>query len=153
MIYAEEILTVLKRNDVNFFSGVPDSILKNFSKVLPEKKNHIIAANEGNAVSLAIGYHLATKKIGCVYLQNSGLSNAINPIISIADKQVYSIPLVLIIGWRGSPQKPDEPQHQTKGKITLQLLKLLKIKYCIIRNRKDLTRFKQLISSSKKIAI
>ena len=150
MIYAEEILTILKKNGVNFFSGVPDSVLKNFSKALPKNKDHIIAANEGNAVSLAIGYHLATKKIGCVYLQNSGLSNAINPIISIADKQVYSIPLVLIIGWRGSPQKPDEPQHQTKGKITLQLLKLLKIEYCIIRNKKDLTKFKKLISSSKK---
>ena len=150
MIYAEEILKILKKNGVNFFSGVPDSVLKNFSKALPEKNNHIIAVNEGNAVSLGIGYHLATKKIGCVYLQNSGLSNAINPIISIADKKVYSIPLILIIGWRGSPRRPDEPQHQTKGKITLQLLKLLKIKYCIIKNKKDLTKFKKLISLSKK---
>ena len=150
MIYAEEILKILKKNGVNFFSGVPDSVLKNFSKALPEKNNHVIAANEGNAVSLGIGYHLATKKIGCVYLQNSGLSNAINPIISIADKKVYSIPLILIIGWRGSPRRPDEPQHQTKGKITLQLLKLLKIKYCIIKNKRDLTKFKKLISLSKK---
>ena len=71
--------------------------------------------------------------MACVYMQNSGLSNAINPLISIADKKVYSIPLMLVIGWRGSPKIKDEPQHMAKGKITRQLLKLLKIKYCILR--------------------
>ena len=104
MILTQELLKTIKKNKINFFSGVPDSILKNLSNKLDRfsKKNHIIAANEGSAVSIGIGYHLSTKKIPCVYLQNSGLGNAINPLISIAHNKVYSIPLLLIIGWRGS---------------------------------------------------
>ena len=138
MILAENLIQSLKKNGVNFFTGVPDSILKSFSTNLEsyKKKNHVIAINEGSAISLGIGYYLSTKKIPCVYLQNSGLSNAINPLISIASKQVYSIPLLLIIGWRGSPKKPDEPQHVAKGKITRKLLKLLNINYCILRKKK-----------------
>ena len=82
---------------------------------------------------------MATKKIPCIYFQNSGLSNAINPLVSVAHKNVYSIPLLLIIGWRGSPnKKKDEPQHNTKGKITRKLLNLLGIKHIVLKNPKDL---------------
>ena len=119
MIFVESLIKNLKRNNINFFTGVPDSILKKLSyhlENLPQRK-HIIATNEGAAVSIGIGYHLATKKIPCIYLQNSGLSNAMNPLISIANSRVYSIPLVMIIGWRGSPYSADEPQHLEKGKI------------------------------------
>ena len=120
MISVENLLKNLKKNNINFFTGVPDSILKNLSSRLEKlpKKKHIIASNEGAATSIGIGHYLATKKIACIYLQNSGLSNAINPLISIASKEVYSIPLLLIIGWRGSPRANDEPQHKAKGKIT-----------------------------------
>ena len=113
-------------------------------------KKHIIATNEGAATSIGIGHYLTTKKIPCIYLQNSGLSNAINPLISIASKEVYSIPLLLIVGWRGSPKKNDEPQHLAKGRITRQLLKLLKIKYCILREENDLSKIKSLIADANK---
>jgi len=147
MILVENLINILKKNKINFFTGVPDSILKNFSNYVEDfsKKHHIISTSEGSAVSIGIGYHLATKKIPCIYLQNSGLSNAINPLISVASKEVYSIPLFLMIGWRGSPKKPDEPQHLAKGKITPSLLKLLKIDFCIIRKEKDLKKLKELI--------
>ena len=147
MILVENLINILKKNKVNFFTGVPDSILKDFSNYVEgfSKKQHIISTNEGSAVSIGIGYHLATKKIPCIYLQNSGLSNAINPLISIASKEVYSIPLFLMIGWRGSPRKPDEPQHLAKGKITPSLLKLLKIDFCILRKEKDLKKLKVVI--------
>ena len=127
MIKVDNLFKLLKKNDINFFSGVPDSILKEFSSALKNKskKNHIIATNEGAAVSLGIGHYLSTNKIPCIYMQNSGLSNALNPLISIANKSVYSIPLILIIGWRGSPKMDDEPQHNVKGKITRNILKLL----------------------------
>ena len=107
MIFTENLIKSLRKNNINFFSGVPDSILKNLTSCFDNlsKKKHIIAANEGSAISIGIGYYLSTKKIPCVYLQNSGLSNAMNPLISVAHKKVYSIPLVLIIGWRGSPNK------------------------------------------------
>jgi len=148
MIYIEDIISTLNKKKINFFTGVPDSILKNLPFKL--KKNHISVNNEGTAISLAAGYYLATKKIPCVYMQNSGLGNAINPLISITNKNVYSIPSILIIGWRGSPNSKDEPQHQAKGKITKDILKLLGIKHCVIQNKKDLVKFETLIEYSKK---
>ena len=153
MIYAEDLLRTLKKNKVNFYTGVPDSVLKHFINLLEKlgHKKHIGTFNEGSAVSLAIGNYLSTQKIPCVYLQNSGLGNAINPLISIAHSKVYSIPLLLIIGWRGSPfVNSDEPQHNEKGKITRQLLKLVGIRYIIIRSNKDLKKIKKLLNFSIK---
>ena len=147
MILLKDLLNNLKKNNISFFTGVPDSILKDFCNHLTKlsKKQHIIAVNEGSAISLGIGYYLSKKKIACVYLQNSGLGNAINPLISIAHKKIYSIPLLLIIGWRGSPKINDEPQHILKGKITKNLLKLLDIPFCILKKKKDLVKMDKLI--------
>ncbi len=152
MIKVKTLIDILNKNKCNFFTGVPDSVLKELSFVLQNKpkKNHIIATNEGSAISLGIGHYLATKNIPCIYMQNSGLSNAINPLISIAHKKVYSIPLILVIGWRGSPKVNDEPQHNAKGKITEQILKLLKIKYTILRSNSDLKKFDNQIKIAKK---
>ena len=151
MLFVENLFKVLKKNKVNFFSGVPDSILKNFSIYLEKKKlKNIVAANEGSAVSIGIGSFLEKKKISCVYLQNSGLGNAVNPLASIAHKDVYSIPLILLIGWRGAPKTKDEPQHLVKGRITTKILKLLKIRYCQINTDKDLKKFDKLIMDCKK---
>ena len=117
MIKIDSLTSLLKKNGTTFFTGVPDSVLKELSIYLQSKnkKDHIIASNEGAAVSLGIGNYLSTKKIPCIYMQNSGLSNALNPLISIAHKKVYSIPLILIIGWRGSPRFKDEPQIESIG--------------------------------------
>ena len=152
MIKISSLINTLKKNNSNFFTGVPDSVLKELSIYLQKKskKNHVIATNEGSAISIAIGHYLSTKRIPSVYMQNSGLSNALNPLISIAHPKVYSIPLVLIIGWRGSPRVKDEPQHNVKGKITEKILKLLNIKYTIIRTNKDLTKFNNQIKDAKK---
>ena len=152
MIDVKSLINLLKKNNCNFFTGVPDSVLIKLSTYLQNKskKNHIIAVNEGAAVSLGIGHYLSSKKISCVYMQNSGLSNALNPLISIANKKVYSIPLVLIIGWRGSPKVIDEPQHNVKGKITEKILKLLNIKYTILRTNNDLKNFNKQVSFAKK---
>ena len=152
MIQVENLFKVLKKNKIDFFTGVPDSVLKNISPYLDKfsNKKHIIASNEGAAISIGIGYYLSKNKLPCVYFQNSGLGNAINPLISIAHKEVYSIPLMLMIGWRGSPNHPDEPQHKAKGKITKNLLKLLKIRYCVLKNEKDLNKLQYLIKQSLK---
>ena len=148
MILAKNIIQVLKKNKINFFTGVPDSVLKNLSSEF--KKNHIIVNNEGTAISIASGYYLSTGKLPCVYLQNSGLGNAVNPLVSITHKKVYSIPAVLIIGWRGSPGSRDEPQHIVKGEITKNILNLLGIKYCVLKNKSNLIRFDRLIKFAKK---
>ena len=151
MINTRNLFNSIKKDNINFFTGVPDSVLKNFTKLLSNNhKNHLLATNEGSAISIGIGYHLSTKKIPCIYMQNSGLSNAINPLISIAHKGIYSIPMLLLVGWRGSPGINDEPQHKIKGKITLNLLKLLGIKYIILNKDKDLIKLKKLILYAKK---
>jgi phosphonopyruvate decarboxylase len=150
MIKVATLIDLLEKNKSDFYSGVPDSVLKEFSSSLKNNKKHIIATNEGSAVSIGIGQYLSTKKIPIIYMQNSGLSNALNPLISIAHKKVYSIPLILIIGWRGSPHIKDEPQHNVKGKITEQLLKLLNIRYTILRNHLDLKKFDKQIKIAKK---
>ena len=152
MIKVNSLISLLNKNNANFFTGVPDSVLKELSYYLQSKtkKNHIIATNEGSAVSLGIGHYLSTKNMPCIYMQNSGLSNALNPLISIAHEKVYSIPLILIIGWRGSPRVNDEPQHNVKGKITENILKLLNIKYTIIRSSVDLKKFDKQIKIAKK---
>lgn len=133
MLSAKELLNFLIEQDIEFFTGVPDSQLKEFCNCLMQSleigKQHVIAPNEGNAVALAAGYNLATGKVGMVYMQNSGLGNAINPLTSLIDPKVYSIPLLLMIGWRGTPGIHDEPQHAKQGEITLQLLEVLGIKY------------------------
>lgn len=150
MIKIASLINLLRKNKCDFFSGVPDSVLKELSSYLQNKANHIIATNEGSAVSVGIGNYLSTNKVPVIYMQNSGLSNALNPLISIAHKKVYSIPLILIIGWRGSPKISDEPQHKVKGKITEQILKLLGIKYTIIRSKLDLNKFDKQIKLAKK---
>ena len=152
MIKVNSLINLLKRNKSDFFTGVPDSVLKDLSTVLQKKnkQQHIIASNEGAAVSIGIGHYLSTNKIPTIYMQNSGLSNALNPLISIAHEKVYSIPLILIIGWRGSPRIKDEPQHNVKGKITEQILKLLNIKYTILRSVSDINKFDKQIKLAKK---
>jgi phosphonopyruvate decarboxylase len=127
----------LLRKGIDFFCGVPDSLLKDFCAYVSDQtdpSSHIITANEGNAISLAAGYHLATGKIGLVYMQNSGMGNAINPLVSLMDPDVYSIPVLIIIGWRGEPEVKDEPQHLKQGKITLPLLGTLDIPYELLPN-------------------
>ena len=74
MIKIDSLINVLKKNNCNFYTGVPDSVLKELSIILQNKNknNHVIATNEGSAVSIAVGNYLSTKKIPCVYMQNSG---------------------------------------------------------------------------------
>lgn len=132
MIDCEYFYQQLVKNEIDFFCGVPDSLLKDFCACISEKKDNYITANEGNAIALATGHYLSTKKIGLVYMQNSGLGNSINPLVSLTDPDVYGIPILLLIGWRGEPGKKDEPQHVKQGKITLQLLQDLGIPFEIL---------------------
>lgn len=133
-----ELWNIFKKNNLTFFTGVPDSTFKNWMSFLDDMHSseltNRIAAIERDAVGWAAGYHIATGKIGVVYMQNSGLGNIVNPITSLSDPEVYGIPMLLMIGWRGEPGKRDELQHIKMGKITLGLLDLLGIKYCILPN-------------------
>lgn len=123
--------------EFDFFTGVPDSQLRALCSFLMDQygldpAHHVIAANEGNAVALAAGYHLATGKTPVVYLQNSGLGNIVNPVASLLNEKVYGIPCLCVVGWRGEPGTHDEPQHVFQGETTLKLLETLDIPYFII---------------------
>ena len=135
MISPVFFIETLRKNGIDFFAGVPDSLLKNICAYIADHidSNHnIITANEGAAVGLAAGYHLATGKAGVVYMQNSGQGNTINPLASLTDKDVYDIPVLLLIGWRGRPGVHDEPQHVKQGKITTGLLDVMGISYEVL---------------------
>lgn len=146
MITPQFFIEKLQKEGIGFYAGVPDSLLKNVCAYITDhfdNKHNIIAANEGGAVALAAGYHLATGKVGCVYMQNSGEGNAVNPLASLTDREVYHIPLLLLIGWRGRPGVHDEPQHVKQGKITTGLLNVMGINYEVL-SKDELEASKQI---------
>lgn len=140
MIRPEFFIETLRDYGINFFAGVPDSLLKNICAYITDHfdaAHNIISANEGAAVGLAAGHYLATGKPACVYMQNSGEGNIINPIASLTDQEVYNIPVLLLIGWRGRPGVHDEPQHVKQGKITTGLLNVMGINYEVLSKEED----------------
>lgn len=121
----------------DYYAGVPDSQLKALCNYLMNRygldaKHHVIGANEGNCTALAAGYHLATGKIPVVYMQNSGEGNVINPVASLLNDQVYAIPVIFVVGWRGEPGVHDEPQHIYQGEVTVQLLEDMGIRTFVL---------------------
>lgn len=129
MIDPRVFLDRLAERGVDFVTGVPDSLMAGFCAhvaSLPAER-HVIAVNEGTAIALAAGNHLATGGVPLVYLQNSGLGNAVNPLLSLADPEVYALPMILLVGWRGAPGEKDEPQHLKQGRVTPALLEAMEI--------------------------
>lgn len=130
----------LDRNGFDLFVGVPDSLLKHFCAYLDatlEPRSHIIAANEGGAIAIAAGHYLATQRPALVYMQNSGLGNAVNPLLSLADPEVYGLPMLLLIGWRGEPGVKDEPQHTKQGRVTTTLLEAMEVPFQVLSGGSD----------------
>lgn len=126
----------IKKIGIKTLAGVPDSALKSFCDYIngtgKNEFEHYVPVNEGAAVGIAIGSYLATGVPAYVYMQNSGLGNIVNPITSLANKDVYGIPMLLLVGWRGEPGTKDEPQHKYMGKITEDLLRVLEIEYIVL---------------------
>lgn len=130
MLSPRIVFEFLHREGLNFYTGVPDSLLKDFCAFISDHTSstqHVLAANEGNAIALAAGHYLGSSTPAIVYMQNSGIGNAVNPLLSLADAEVYKIPMLLMIGWRGEPGVPDEPQHIKQGRVTPALLDAMEI--------------------------
>jgi phosphonopyruvate decarboxylase len=124
-----------RQRGVTFYTGVPDSLLKSLNQQLIDglpRDCHVIAANEGAAVGIAIGHYLATGHPAAVYLQNSGFGNAVNPLLSLADREVYGVPMLLLVGWRGRPGEADEPQHGKQGRVMAALLDALELPWSVL---------------------
>ena len=140
MIRPEFFIEKLRENGIDCYAGVPDSLLKNICAYITDhcdEQHNIIAANEGAAVGIAAGHYLATGKPACVYMQNSGEGNIINPLASLTDQEVYNIPVLLLIGWRGRPGVHDEPQHVKQGKVTTGLLNVMGVNYEVLSKEED----------------
>ena len=140
MISPKFFYDTLASYNINFYAGVPDSLLKNLCAYITDHadaSHNIIAANEGGAMGLAAGHYLATSQIPVVYMQNSGEGNIINPLASLTDPDVYNIPVLLVIGWRGKPGVHDEPQHVKQGKVTTGLLNVMGIDYTVLSKEED----------------
>lgn len=157
MVSVEKFYDSLRHCGVSMFTGVPDSLLKNLCAYITDHSDaahNIIAANEGAAVGIAAGHYLATGDVPVVYMQNSGIGNAVNPLMSLADEKVYSMPILLIIGWRGEPGVHDEPQHIKQGEVTLPLLEAMQIPYIILPDgdAAALSAVQKIINDCKKLS-
>lgn len=154
MIRPEFFIEALREKGIDCFAGVPDSLLKNICAYITDHfdaAHNIIAANEGAAVGLAAGHYLATGLPACVYMQNSGEGNIINPLASLTDQEVYNIPVLLLIGWRGRPGVHDEPQHVKQGKVTTGLLNVMGVNYEVLSKEEDKAA-KQIEKAAKALA-
>ena len=154
MISPKFFYDTLASYGINFYAGVPDSLLKNLCAYITDyadAAHNIIAANEGAAVGLAAGHYLATGQPACVYMQNSGEGNIINPLSSLTDQEVYNIPVLLLIGWRGRPGVHDEPQHVKQGKVTTGLLNVMGVNYEVLSKEEDKAA-KQIEKAAKALA-
>ena len=154
MIRPEFFIEALREKGIDCFAGVPDSLLKNICAYITDHfdaAHNIIAANEGAAVGLAAGHYLATGQPACVYMQNSGEGNIINPLASLTDQEVYNIPVLLLIGWRGRPGVHDEPQHVKQGKVTTGLLNVMGVNYEVLSKEEEKAA-KQIEKAAKALA-
>ena len=148
MLDQKKVFGALQEAGVSFYTGVPDSYLNGFCNYAlqnyPQKT--IMAANEGNAIGIAAGHYFASKELPLVFMQNSGMGNAVNPLASLADENVYAVPMLLLIGWRGQPGSGDWAQHKLQGEITPKLLEVMNIPYSILPD--DFNLFKEILKSA-----
>ncbi|HEC93740.1 MAG TPA: phosphonopyruvate decarboxylase [Candidatus Atribacteria bacterium] len=155
MISCTDLFRIFQKNGLTFFTGIPDSTFKGWMSFLERENGRILTqitvANECEAVAIAMGYYLSTKKVAVVYMQNSGLGKTVNPITSLCDPEVYSIPMILMIGWRGEPGKKDEPQHKKMGRIMINLLETMEIPYELLPESSK--EGEKVITTMKNIAI
>lgn len=156
MVNQEHLFSSLKGMGISFFTGVPDSLLNDFCLYLVNNipdGQHVMAANEGNAVAIAAGHYMATGNIPIVYMQNSGIGNATNPLLSLTHDCVYGIPMILVIGWRGDPAISDHAQHKKQGELTPVLMKDMDIPFEILDNENTvIQKFEWAVAKAKEIS-
>lgn len=156
MVDQDKLFGKLAELGVDFYTGVPDSLLNDFCTYALkniDEQHHVMAANEGNAIAIASGYYMSTGNIPLVYMQNSGIGNAMNPILSLSHDDVYGIPMILVIGWRGDPSIKDHAQHKKQGELTPVLMKDMDIPYDILDDENTVVdKFAWAVSMAKKIS-
>jgi len=151
---AKVLAEKIKNLGISVVTGIPDSTLKPFCDYMNQSGqeifSHYVPANEGAAVGIAIGSYLATGKPACIYTQNSGIGNMVNPVTSLANEKVYGIPVLIMVGWRGEPGTKDEPQHKFMGNITSEILDILNIKYAVLSKKMSLLEMDEAFANAGK---
>lgn len=146
---AKDLVDILESRGMEFYTGIPDSHMEQLCNYLVERfgtsGHHILPANEGSCAGIAAGYHLATGKVPVIYMQNSGLGNFMNPFVSMLSDRLFGIPCLLIVGWKGEPGRPEQPQHVLQGELTEGTLDLLGIPYAVLEKGIDKAGFSDMI--------
>ena len=121
----------LSNNGIENFIGVPDSTLKHFIEQGLKKNKILITTKEEEAIGISVGMTLSQSP-SLVFMQNAGFANSISTITSLI--QLYKIPLIFLIGWRGY-LKNDAPEHEKIGKIQPKLIEILALDSKIITEK------------------
>ena len=127
----KKIFDYLIKNKIQNFIGVPDSTLKYFIEQGLKKNKILITTNEEEAIGISVGMTLSQSP-SLVFMQNAGFANSISTITSLI--QLYEIPLIFLIGWRGY-LKNDAPEHEKIGKIQPKLIEILALDSKIITEK------------------
>lgn len=145
-----DLLAVIRESDYGPHVGVPDSLLRGYLHTLDaDHQLNVVAPNEGTAVAYAIGHFLRVGSPAVVYLQNSGLGNAINPLLSLAHDSVFAVPMLLVIGWRGHPETKDEPQHRAQGAATERMLHAAGIGYLRVNKETAVDEVRRFLATAR----
>ena len=127
----KQIFDFLSNNGIENFIGVPDSTLKHFIEQGLKKNKILITTKEEEAIGISVGMTLSQSR-SLVFMQNAGFANSISTITSLI--QLYEIPLIFLIGWRGY-LKNDAPEHEKIGKIQPKLIEILALDSKIITEK------------------
>lgn len=150
-LVVSEITRALKDNGVTSVTGVPCSVFKGLINELDVSSEfmHVIAPCEASALGIASGLYVSTQEVPLVYMQNSGLNNSLNALTSLTSPEVFGIPLLLFISWRGAPGIKDAVQHSVDGEILQPLLELLKVPYEVV----EPSRFSEQVKTMKELSL
>ncbi|KPI89445.1 phosphonopyruvate decarboxylase-like protein [Leptomonas seymouri] len=134
----------LKKHGTKAFFGCPDYHLRHLTYYLSDHTNageYVMATSSGNAMALAAGHYLSTLHVPCMFMQNTGLGDVMNPVLTLFNRDVYRLPCLLLISWRGEPETSDEeavPGLAAQGRMTQHCLTAVDIPFSVIGSSLDI---------------
>ena len=132
------IYDALKAGNVRIISALPETWLVHLIRMAEEDPEMTLVRlqKEEEGIGISAGAHLAGVQ-SALLMQNHGFFAAINPIVSLA--QLYKIPLLMLISYRGHFGEKDPWQTQG-GLATEPLLRALNIPYWLVSSPGDVAR-------------
>ncbi|MHA1513008.1 MAG: hypothetical protein ACTSRJ_02975 [Candidatus Hodarchaeales archaeon] len=129
MIDLNEFVSFIEEK-FDLITGVPCSYFKEFLSYLASQEEttmkHLYATREDEAIAIGAGGTLSKKKT-LIYMQNSGLGNIGDALTSLV--QLYKLPMLILVSYRGLKEDEDFPEHSIMGKINNSLMDSLNLRY------------------------